>query len=111
MVQLWKQFKKEYPNAPEHYEAWAFGDSKEMADELAILVLEGTKTATASNYTMYEEHEPLPYVGLYNVLLDGSGQAVAVIKTTSVEVMPFDEVSEEQAFLEGEGDPDVDVLA
>lgn len=104
VVQLWKQFKKEYPDAPEHYEAWAFGDSKEMADELATLVLEGTKTATASKYTMYEEHEPLPYVGLYNVLLDGSGQAVAVIKTTSVEVMPFDEVSEEQAFLEGEGD-------
>ncbi|HHU18728.1 MAG TPA: ASCH domain-containing protein [Bacilli bacterium] len=102
--QMWKDFMKVNPNAPKSYEAWAFGDSKEMADELAELVVKGIKTATASNYSLYEENEPLPYVGLHNIVLDGDGQAVAIVKTTSVEIIPFDEVSEEHAYLEGEGD-------
>ncbi|WP_345239329.1 ASCH domain-containing protein [Pontibacillus salipaludis] len=102
--QMWDDFKKENPQAPEDYEAWAFGDSKEMADELAALVLDGTKTATASNYLAYEETEPLPYVGLHNIILDGEGRAVAIAETISVEVVPFNEVTEEHAYLEGEGD-------
>ncbi len=101
---MWQDFKEIQPDAPETYEAWAFGDSKEMAGELAALVLEGTKTATASNYSMYEEDEELPYVGLYNIILNGEGQAIAVAVTTSVEIVPFDQVTEEHAYLEGEGD-------
>lgn len=102
--QMWEAYRRANPKAPENYEAWAFGDSKEMADELAELVLNGTKTTTASNYTMYEEDEPLPYVGLHNIVLDGDGRAVAIVETTSVETVPFDEVTEEHAYLEGEGD-------
>lgn len=105
VLQLWENYRKINPNAPKDYEAWAFGDSNEMADELAKLVLEGTKTATASNYTLYElEKEPLPSVGLHNIILDGKGKAVAIVETTSVEVVLFDEVTEEHAYLEGEGD-------
>lgn len=44
---------------------------KHSVDEIAKLVIEGRKTATASNYLLYEEDEPLPYVGLHNVILDG----------------------------------------
>ncbi|KGX92395.1 hypothetical protein N781_16770 [Pontibacillus halophilus JSM 076056 = DSM 19796] len=103
--QIWEAFKKLNPNAPATYEAWAFGNSKEMADELAVAVVEGKKAATASNYTIYQiEDEPLPYVGLHNIVLDGDGKAVAIVETTSVEVIPFDEVTEEHAYLEGEGD-------
>ncbi|MFB1051993.1 ASCH domain-containing protein [Paraliobacillus sp. JSM ZJ581] len=105
IIQMWKDYKKINPEAPTNYDAWAFGDSKEMADDLAALVLEGTKTATASNYILYElENEELPYVGLMNVILDGEGNAVAIVETTSVEIVPFDEVTAEQAYLEGEGD-------
>lgn len=87
------------------YVAWAFGNSKEMADELAKLVLDGTKKATASNYMLYEfENEPLPHLGQFNIILDGDGNAVAIIETTSVEVFSFDEVTAEHAHLEGEGD-------
>ncbi|WP_158233864.1 ASCH domain-containing protein [Sporosarcina sp. P3] len=102
---MWEEFKRIHPNAPEQYEAWSFGNSKQMADELAELVVEGTKTATSSNYTLYEiEDEPLPMVGLHNIILDGEGMAVAVVKTTSVKVVPFNKVTEEHAYLEGEGD-------
>lgn len=76
-----------------------------MADELAGLVLEGKKTATASNYILYElEQEALPYVGQFNVIVDGEGKAVAILEITSVDIVPFNEVSEEHAYLEGEGD-------
>ncbi|GAE32887.1 ASCH domain-containing protein [Halalkalibacter hemicellulosilyticus] len=102
---MWEDYQKNNPNAPKAYVAWAFGDSKEMADELAKLVLEGTKTATASNYKLYElEKEKLPQVGLLNIILDGEGNAAAIAETTSVEIVPFDEVSAEHAYLEGEGD-------
>lgn len=102
---MWDDYKKNNPRAPKEYVAWAFGDSKEMADELAKLVLAGTKTATSSNYTLYKlENEELPYAGLLNIILDGDGNAVAIAETLSVEVLPFDEVSEEHAYLEGEGD-------
>ncbi|WP_280771682.1 ASCH domain-containing protein [Salipaludibacillus daqingensis] len=105
IIKMWDDYRKNNPNAPKDYEAWAFGNSKEMADELAKLVLEGTKTATASNYTLYErDNEELPYVGLHNIILDGDGMAVAIVETTSVEVVPFEEVTGQHAYLEGEGD-------
>ncbi|WP_335696126.1 ASCH domain-containing protein [Sporosarcina ureae] len=102
---IWEEFKRVHPDAPAQYEAWSFGNSKQMADELAKLVVEGTKTATSSNYTLYElEDEPLPAVGLHNIILDGNGIAVAIVENVSVEVIPFNEVTEEHAYLEGEGD-------
>ena len=105
IIKMWEDYRKNNPNAPKEYEAWAFGDSKEMADELAKLVLDGTKTATASNYTLYDlDNEELPYVGLHNIILGGDGEAVAIAETSFVEVVPFDEVSIEHAYLEGEGD-------
>ncbi|MGN7286864.1 ASCH domain-containing protein [Shouchella rhizosphaerae] len=102
---LWQSFKSRSQHVPDHYEAWAFGNTEEMADELAELVLAGKKTATSSNYTLYElEQEPLPKVGQHHVLLNGKGEAVAVIMTTAVTVIPYNQVTEEHAFLEGEGD-------
>lgn len=105
VIQLWENYRKNASNVPESYDAWAFGDSKEMADELAELVADGIKTATSSNYVVYEEeNEPLPYAGLHNLILDGDGNAAAIIETTFIEIVSFDEVTEEHAFMEGEGD-------
>ncbi len=85
--------------------AWAFGGSAEEADELLRLVLDGTKTATASALLDYEaEGGALPEVGSLSILLDGRGHPRALVSTTEVEVVPFDEVDEEHARLEGEGD-------
>ena len=85
--------------------AWAFGDSPEVADELLKLVLDGTKTATASALWDYEaEGETLPEIGNLSILLDGRNHPRALINTTDVAVVPFDEVGEEHARLEGEGD-------
>ena len=84
------------------FDAWAFGDD---TDELARLVLEGTKTATASAYPLYElEGEELPEEGQYSVILNSREEAVCIIRTTKVFTVPFCDVDERQAFKEGEGD-------
>ena len=88
------------------YDAWAFGGAP---DELAELVLNGIKTATASAYPLYEqEQEPLPQVGEYNVILNAKDEAVCIIKTTKVYVVPFREVSADHAYREGENDRSLD---
>ena len=84
------------------YDAWAFGAD---ADKLAQLVLSGKKTATSSAYPIYElEGEELPKAEEYSVILDSKDEAVCIIKTTRVYIIPFNRVSEQHAYLEGEGD-------
>ena len=84
------------------YEAWSFRDEP---DKLAELVLQKIKTATCSAYDLYQiDNEPLPKVGDYSVILNSSDQAVCIIQTLKVYVTEFNQVSEEHAFKEGEGD-------
>ena len=86
-------------------DVFAFGDSREMADQLAMLVREGLKTATCSALWSYEEEQKsLPQRGEHSVVLDGKGVPVAVIETVEVFVLPFNEVPERFAYEEGEGD-------
>ena len=86
----------------EYKDAFQFGAS---ADWLADLVVEGKKTATTSGFVFYElEKEPIPQAGEYYIVLDGQEKPVAVIQIQSVEVVPMNEVTEEFALAEGEGD-------
>ena len=63
------------------------------------------KTATCSAALLYElEQEEYPKEGDYSVILDSTGNAVCIIRTTKVSVLPFDLVSERHAWKEGEGD-------
>ncbi|MGN0203971.1 MAG: ASCH domain-containing protein [Coprococcus sp.] len=91
------------------YEAWAFCDGGEVGDRLAGLVLEGKKTATASALIAYQNEgiEP-PKDGCYSVVLFDNGEAACVIRTNKVSLVPFDQVSERHAWLEGEGDRSLD---
>ena len=83
------------------YDAWSFGAA---SDELARLVAVGTKTATSSAYPLYGlKNEPLPLTDVYSVILDSKDNAVCIIKTTKVEIVPFNEVNAEHAYKEGEG--------
>jgi uncharacterized protein YhfF len=85
--------------------AWSFGASPEQADELLALVLNGTKTATAGALWDFEtDDEPLPEPGTLSIILDGREHPRALIECTALEVVPFDQVDEEHARLEGEGD-------
>ncbi|WP_074788479.1 ASCH domain-containing protein [Austwickia chelonae] len=91
--------------------AWAFGarGAPEQADELLDLVLRGLKTATASALWDYEfEGESLPEVGRLAIILDGDQQPRALIQTTAVDIVPFDEVGPEHVAAEAEGDLSVE---
>ncbi|WP_175953970.1 ASCH domain-containing protein [Schaalia sp. Marseille-Q2122] len=103
---FWQRARLEHPELPEEpAEAWAFGATPEMADELLVLVLAGIKTGTASSLWDYQaEGEALPHVGQLNIILDGVGVPCAIVETTAVDIVPFNEVSAEHAFAEGEGD-------
>jgi uncharacterized protein YhfF len=105
----WQSFLRSIPEgityAPQTFQAWGFGNNPEMADSLGQLVREGIKTATASLVWAYETgDDPYPKVGDFSIILDGVGQPMCIIKTTQLYVRPFDEVDEEHAYLEGEGD-------
>jgi uncharacterized protein YhfF len=84
--------------------AWSFGADPEQADRLLQLVLEGTKTATSSAREDYDlDGERLAEPGSLGILLDGRGRPRALVAVTAVEVKPFDEVTEADAYAEGEG--------
>lgn len=100
----WEKFKKENNITTNHYIAWSFGSNKKMADNLANLTLKGIKTATTSALDLYEPKESRPFVGEYNIILDGSEKPICITQTKVVEEVPFNLVSQEHAYHEGEGD-------
>lgn len=90
---------------PTAFTAWSFGHTSAIADELGALVVAGRKTGTASLLWAYEvQHEPLPQVGDYSVILNGAGRPLCIIQTTHLEIRPFNAVTAEHAYAEGEDD-------
>ena len=100
---LWESYLTKHPeHTNKKYEAWAYGA---VPDKLALLTLNGVKKAAASGYDLYQaDQEPIPKKGEHSIILDGKGNAVCVIQTTHVTVVPFNEVTAEFAYKEGEGD-------
>jgi uncharacterized protein YhfF len=95
----WESKDQEKPTS---VTAWKFGADP---DHLAQLVIDGVKTATCSGLIFYEtENEPLPSVGDYSIVLSSKDVPLAIIKTTEVNTMPMNEVTEDFAVAEGEGD-------
>ena len=83
----------------------AFSDDPSTADHLATLVDRGGKTAIISVQAAYQARgEPIPTPGDRAVLVDGTGQPVAVIATTTVEVRRYGNIDEQHAHADGHGD-------
>jgi uncharacterized protein YhfF len=104
---FWNAFIAQTGNisAARFYEAFAFGDSKELANSLADLVMRGVKRATAGSLWSFElENKALPKPGDLSIVTDWDGNPLCVIETVSVEIVPFEKVSAEFAATEGEGD-------
>lgn len=109
---MWENYLQSLPAANRDgktYTSWAFGDGPAMAEELAGLVKSGEKTATCSLYMLYElDDDPMPFAGELNIITTWEGQAEVITETVNVQVLPFNEVSEEFAAKEGEGDKSYD---
>ena len=78
------------------------GPTREEADRLLALVLAGDLTATADPRSDYLDDE-LPVPGQLTILLDGEDHPHALIRTTEVRVVRYDEVDEEHARAAGTG--------
>ena len=90
---------------PRFFEAFHFDDNEQSANELAQLVLAGKKRATAGLVWSFEAASiPLPKVGDLSVVTNWAKTPLCIIETQRVDVVAFDEVSEEFAATEGEGD-------
>jgi uncharacterized protein YhfF len=76
-------------------ERWMFG---EKADELANKVLNGIKTATCSLFD-----GEYPQVGEKSIIIDSNNKDVCMIELIESIVLKFNEITEEMAVLEGEG--------
>lgn len=90
-------WQEKYPQAF----CWSFGDSPEMADELASLVIAGKKRATCGSFASYQAEERPVTPGAVHIVLNGAGEAVCVIRTLSLRLIRFNEMSAELAALEG----------
>jgi uncharacterized protein YhfF len=107
--QFWQQYRATQPTSHslpvEPPNAWGFGDSGAMADELGQLVRDGIKTATCSLLWEHEtDGEAIPQAGELSIILDGSGHPLCLIQTFEVEIKPYSEVDAQFAYDEGEGD-------
>lgn len=102
---FWDAFAAAYGQVDEDrfYEASYFGDSEELANELATLVLQGTKRATTGTVWSAEDNR-MPKPGDLSIVTDWSGRPLCVIETRTIEILPFRDVTAEFAAVEGEGD-------
>ena len=85
------------------FPAMSIGDTPDVADEGAALIVAGTKTATSSPFWDYPDGR-IPFVGALSVLLDGRRRPVGIVETVSVEAVRFNDVSEAMASAYGEGE-------
>ncbi len=93
---------KKINNEATTFDAWQFGSEP---DVLLDLVLKGEKKATASAYKCYEHYdEEMPKENGYSIILNSNDEPKCIIKITKVYTVPYNEVTKEHAFLEGEGD-------
>ncbi|NLW13451.1 MAG: ASCH domain-containing protein [Trueperella sp.] len=85
--------------------SFAFGYTREQANDLAALVLAEMKTATSSYAAAYDvEGEALPTPEDLWIMCDGEGRPRALLRNTRIQCIPFSEVDDEVAQAEGEGD-------
>jgi len=87
------------------FQAWPFGDSNELAHELAELVLHGPKRATAGLQAWNTlRPEDAPVADGYSILTEFDGRPRGVVRTTWLDQRPLREVDAAFAWDEGEGD-------
>jgi len=102
---FWHGYARHAGITASDYAVCSFGDSPALANELAALVIAGSKRATASLQRDYADD--LPKVGDYVVVIDGDGSPCCIWRTSEITIKPLIEVSADFAWDEGEGDRSV----
>ncbi len=103
----WNEFLMRNPAIPKDtpYQVWYFGNTVKMALELAELVIQGKKIATASLAAVNKiKPKDAPIPNGYSIVTDFHGVPLCVIQTVEIRHLPFEEVNSQFASDEGEGD-------
>ena len=99
-----RSLSSNHPQQDQQFDAYYFCADPENADICADLVLTGEKRATAGLLWSYQaENEAVPEVGQLSVITNWSGEPRCVTEVIEVEIKPFNEVTADFAFEEGEG--------
>lgn len=109
VIEMWKQYLEsigeDINSTSKKYTSWHFCNDEKSANELAALVQNGVKRGTASLYCLYKmDNEQIPSKDEYSVVTDYFGVAICIIKNKRVLVLPFKDITEDLAYIEGEGD-------
>jgi uncharacterized protein YhfF len=79
-----------------------FGDNEATATVILDLIRRGEKSVTFSTPALYAgQRAKTPVVGDVVVITDFAGRPGAVVRTTSVRIVPFNEVTEDDSRYEG----------
>lgn len=106
---MWRAYLDSIGESPRYtsktLSSWHFCDNEADADELAELTRLGIKRATTSSLMYFQAGgHPIPQPGDVHVITNWAGDAVCVIETVRVQIVPFNEIDAEYAAEEGEGD-------
>ena len=104
----WEQYLASLPadgrRPSGHAGTAAFGVTWDDAREIAMLVRDGTKTATGGLVWSNEAAgKPVACPGDLWIVLAGPDQPLCIIETTEVRIFPYEEVPDEYARDGGEG--------
>lgn len=90
------------PPADAYYRVRSIGSSPEGKEIITQLILAELKTGTFSSPWMYEGDPAItPVVGGYSVLVDSTDTPRAVLKTTALKTIPFDQITEKETAIDG----------
>ena len=92
---FWQAFRRYAGLDHDNYVVGSFGDSPEMATELADLAMAGIKRGTVGLARDYGEgREPMPKPGDFVMMLDGERRPRFIWRTTEVTIKPLSQVDE-----------------
>ena len=103
---FWASYARTHPDAAArgYCEAFRFGDTERMANELTVLVAAGVKTATSALLWSYAEGERLLREGDLSIVTTWDKAPVCIVETTKLRIVPFKDVDAQFAYEYGEGD-------
>ncbi|MGF2385041.1 ASCH domain-containing protein [Lentilactobacillus otakiensis] len=102
-TEYWEDFMNRNQIQHANFETWSFTDRPNSADMLVEMVVRGQKTAYSSWFDFYDADQVVPTVGDYRMILRQNGDPAGIVQLKVVEIVPFKWVSQEHAYLEGEG--------
>jgi len=103
--QFWERFKKSNPmyEQKKYTESYYFADTKESANHLLKLVLDGKKTATCGSLPGYQvSNEKIPMPHDLTILTDFDGNPYCVTEVKSITILPFNQMTFDICKREGE---------